>query len=102
MKNKLALKDAIAIVQRIHDEARAAHPMPADGWTDRAGWQHHIDAGKNALERLASEHGAAVRHGGADATTLRLAGVSSSCTGGTWGVMTNWLNAARRKLQAAT
>lgn len=61
-------------------------------------WKKRGEIGRRAMERLVSEHGAKFRAGVADAYRLSLAGVSSSCTSGEWGLMSNWLTAARRKL----
>ncbi|MBZ9856727.1 hypothetical protein LB566_23325 [Mesorhizobium sp. CA13] len=59
----------------------------------------HERAAQAILHVLADEHGAAWTSGGTG-YTLRLAGIQSSCTGGPGGVLRNWINAARRRLDA--
>jgi hypothetical protein len=98
----MSLQEAIDTVQRIYDETRAATPAPQWNGTDMeaamAASHNYQKAAEDALERIAREYGANFRHNGGDGHYLKLAGVSSSCTSGAWGLMTNWLNAARRKL----
>lgn len=94
----MTLQEAIDTVQRIYDQANAAAPS-SDGRLDHEAWGRRMDAGENAVKRLVSEHGAKFRGQGWDGYRLRLAGVSTSCTSGHWGLITNWLTAARKKLK---
>ncbi|TPM06791.1 MULTISPECIES: hypothetical protein [unclassified Mesorhizobium] len=61
--------------------------------------QAHRRAAVAILNSLQDEHGATYSAGGA-AFTLRLADIQSSCTSGPSGLLTNWQNAARRRLEA--
>lgn len=59
----------------------------------------HQSAAVAILNSLQNEHGAAFNAGGAG-YSLRLADIQSSCTSGASGLLTNWINAARRRLDA--
>lgn len=56
-------------------------------------------AAELALSHLARTQGARVGHGLFDHHRLGLAGINSTCTHSAAGVMKNWLQAARRKLE---
>lgn len=93
---------AIAAVEKIYAEAEAAAPQPGrrppHDPIDSKGWDHRQAAGRKAVQRLVEDHGARFSLSGAHEYRLTLAGVTTTCTSGEWGLMTNWLNAASRKL----
>lgn len=68
----------------------------ADGIVAMAAYRQ---AAELALSHLARTQGARVGHG-FDHHRLGLAGINSTCTYSAAGVMKNWLQAARRKLEA--
>lgn len=89
------LAAAIAAVETIHAEADA--PLP-EQYSNYDAWKARDAAGKAALQRIVDELGGrAGRSGGSD-HRLSLLGVSTTCTAGEWGLITNWLAAARLKL----
>jgi len=103
------IKAAIAAVEKIYAEADAEAPRPDPlGYilaeTEEQRLERHqtfdkrAEAGRKAIQRLKDDHGARYALSGAHEHRLTMAGVSSTCTAGSWGLMTNWLNAARRKL----
>ncbi|RVC56470.1 MAG: hypothetical protein EOS81_05470 [Mesorhizobium sp.] len=57
------------------------------------------NAARSILASLAHEHDASWDQSG-DAHYLRLAGIQSSCTSGAGGLLHNWRNAAKRRLEA--
>lgn len=94
----MTLKEAIALVEKLRAEAEWAHPMPVDHWNKRDAYDAHMRAGEDLLKQLERDYGARLSGDGASGYKLRLAGVASSCTGGHWGLVRNWLAAARRKM----
>lgn len=70
------------------------------GWKDTE-WAAH-NANLRSLELELTEQ-AGARFGFSNgASTLRLAGVSASCTSGLEGLLRNWAAAARRKIKKIT
>lgn len=53
-------------------------------------------AGEQVIRTLIHKEGARVRRQAPYGRWLKLAGVQTSCTGGDWGLLRNWQNAARR------
>lgn len=71
------------------------------------GAPHHRDnlaclardkAAAEMTERIVAECGASFRKSGAHDHYLRIAGITSSSTSGSWGMVRNWLVLARRRL----
>lgn len=103
MPKKHDIPSAIAAVEKIHAEAEKRSPrpeLPPGRITDDYWEAHraHSEAGRKVVQRLVDELGGRFSLTGAHDHRLTLAGVSTSCTSGEWGLITNWLRAARRKL----
>ena len=68
-------------------------------WHDNAKWKARRDAFRAIINDLVIDERAKYREGVADAYVLTLAGIRTSCTGGEHGLLTNWIAAARRKIE---
>lgn len=92
-----------ALIDIVQQHVDAIPGISGSAMTDDWRQQHdaHRHAAGQAIVRLISDHGARYSGGGANAERIRLAGISSSCTSGTAGLLNNWLAAARRKAGAA-
>lgn len=92
--NKLQLERLIALID--HDLAQVDADRPAHGAMSHEDWKKH-DAGiAAAIARLEKNEGARFKDG--SEAQLKMAGVSTTCTGGRHGLLRNWQNAARRKI----
>ncbi|MHA7969001.1 hypothetical protein [Rhizobium sp. CAU 1783] len=63
---------------------------------DRRAYHQAMDA---IVERIVKGHGARFNPSAHGASTLRIAGIQSSCTSGTSGLLRNWQGAARRRIE---
>lgn len=63
---------------------------------DRRAYHQAMDA---IVERVVRDHGARFNPSAAGASTIRIAGIQSSCTSGNHGLLRNWQAAARRRIE---
>lgn len=63
---------------------------------DRRAYHQAMDA---IVDRIVKGHGARFNPSAAGASTLRIAGIQSSCTSGNQGLLRNWQAAARRRIE---
>lgn len=89
-------------LQRLIDliDLRVAAVPPQDTGYDLDTWRAHWNAGEQILQDLVEQEGARYVRGTGDASALKLAGIRTSCTGGQFGLLSNWQNAARKKISA--
>lgn len=77
--------------------------LGVDDWQSpkaRENWKARQAAYRGLIDDLVSMECAKYRVGVADAYHLKLGGISTSCTGGDHGLLTNWLRRARLQLAA--
>ncbi len=91
--SKNLLERLIAVI----DEKTAAVDKPRPGSADRAWVDRYHAAADRILDELAAEEAAKVGKR-FDGTSLNMAGIKTSSTSGAWGVLANWKNAARRRI----
>jgi endonuclease YncB( thermonuclease family) len=60
--------------------------------------EHHAGMAR-IITTLCDQHGARYNGSAASASTLRIAGIQTSCTSGTPGLLRNWQAAARRRIE---
>lgn len=94
----IAPGDLPRLIARV-DAAEAALPQFESG--DYEGLRRYLAAAEKVLDVLAKEEGARVSPESGSGRTIRMAGVSSSATGGPAALLRNWRNAASRKLGRA-
>ena len=80
-------------------DVRHGNASPSQEGYDK--WKAEQAAYRAVIEDLVTDYNAHYRSGIADAYVLKIAGVRTSCTGGDAGLLTNWINAARRNLEQA-
>lgn len=97
------LRRLIALVERLDAEAVAkAGPSPAAGAGDWMEWHRGLRSAYGAVSaQLADEENARISERG-DCTTLLMAGIRSSSTGGFSGALRNWQRAAEKKIGGAS
>ena len=69
---------------------------PSNDWTS-AGWFAWGKYGEQVAQELRDDHGARIRLD-RDPATMSMGGVKTSATGGWPRLLSNWVNAARRKM----
>lgn len=98
------LERLVELIDRLVSEAEACLGEQPDWLTDRGGYHRHEGQRRLELEaiqkRLTEQEAARFTKKPGYESAVRLAGIRASCTGGEWGALRNWQNAARRKIEA--
>lgn len=84
---------------RIEREVGSRPAFRGTNWDEQARWRHHEAAAfSHLLNTLQQEEGASVSMA-CGSYVMRMAGVATSCTYGVHGLVRNWQNAARRRIE---
>lgn len=81
---------------RIRSAIDSIGPTPA-AITQHKAWHNHMQAYRGIIDDLVADEGAIYRAG--DPRSLKLAGIRTSCTCGDKGLLSNWINAASRRIE---
>lgn len=88
-----------AIIAAIEDELAATSKRIGSYSDDPSDWHRKHHSEMDALaERLQADHGATINKR-FDGCKVRIEGIASSSTSGIAGALSNWLAAARRKME---
>lgn len=87
------------LILQISARIETVPELGEDDWRDSAKWQARQHAFRAIVNDLVVNERARYRAGVADAYVLVLAGIRSSCTSSEHGLLTNWVGAAKRKIQ---
>lgn len=97
------LQRLVDLITKLVSEANERLGKQPDWSKDRAGYHDYEQRRRAEMEsikaHLTEREGARFSYRPGYEAAVKLAGIRSSCTGGEWGLLSNWKNAARMRIQ---
>lgn len=97
------LRRLVDLISRLEREANERLGNQPDWSTDRAGYHAYEQRRRDEIEaikaHMTGQEGARLSRKPGYDVSVTLAGIRSSCTGGDWGLLRNWKQAARTRIQ---
>lgn len=97
------LRRLVDLISQLEHEAKERLGKQPDWAADRDGYHAYEDRRRKEMEaikaHLTEHEGARFGRRPGYEVSVALAGIRSSCTGGDWGLLGNWKQAARMRIQ---